>query len=418
MDKIILKPWCFLDKEDELYNIFDASYIEVVSVNDIENSNCILMSFLQHFNCSNIWISSFNYYKKNYHNKPFNFKNEYIDTDIDDISIRDFFFQKRELIKDKKLIFYISSEAFNFSLNFIINDLIKNFNINPFNIIILDSTFFSRGYDRPFYSPIELIIRNYRHIYHNLDCRYNSNIIYSNIRNKKICFNNFKYSEIRMISLLNMISVYDSVDTALIENDITAYDYKYKTEYPYYIEKNNYNVTINFPIRYESELDIDFNSGYNMYKEIFNSLKNSHFSIVTETNNNFYKVANNNIPMEFDLKKDRVQLSEKTINPFICGNLPFIIENYDFYRALMGVGYDFSYLEDIFGIDYKNNKIEDNFLKIKEFTTILKNMSIEDIELIRKKYISAIINNYEITVNALDGKLTEDSYIYLNNRLR
>jgi hypothetical protein len=154
-----------------------------------------------------------------------------------------------------------------------------------------------------------------------------------------------------------------------------------------------------------------------MYKEVFNSLKKSYFSIITETNNNLYNLSNENIPMEDLLSKDRVQISEKTINPFICGNLPFIIENYDFYRALMDVGYDFTYLEIEFGIDYKNNKIEDNFLKIKEFTNTLKNMSIEDIEKIRQKYMNTIINNYNITVNALNGKLTNNSYEYLKSRL-
>jgi hypothetical protein len=417
MDEIILKSWCFTENEYELFNIMDSNYVKIIPSNDIGHSNCIIMSFLQHFQCNTIWNSSFGYYKKKYYNKSFNFKNESVNENIDDIIIRDFFFKRRELIKDKKLIFYISSEAFNFELDFIIDDLIKNFNLNPHNIIILDSTLFSRGYARPFYSPIELIIKNYHHIYDKLDCRYDSNIISSNLKNKKICFNNLKYSKLRMHLLLSMISSYDNFNDAIKENEITAYSFEYKEKYKYYIKHNDYKVNINFPIRYSSELNNDHIIGYDMYTEVFKSLQKSYFSIVVETNNNHYELYEKKDSLKIDLAKERVQLSEKTINPFICGNLPFIIENYDFYRALMNVGYDFTYLEAEFGIDYKNNNIEDNFLKIKEFTTILKNMSIENIESIRQKYIKTIINNYNITVNALNGKISNDSYKHLKTRL-
>jgi hypothetical protein len=418
MDKIILKPWCFIGLDYCLYDIIDKSYIKIIPSNNIQNSNCILMSFLEYFDCNRIWNSTFNYFKKNYNPKFFDFKSEIIKNSIDDIVIRDFFLEKKELMRNKKIIFRISAESFNSELNFIIDDLIKNFDVNPSDIIILDSTSFSRGYTRPFYSPIELIIKNHFHIYYNLDCRYDVNKILHNSRNKKICFNNFKYSEFRMHSLLSMFSCYENMMELFKDNEVTAYDFKYKTNYREYVEiDKNCIIDVNFPIRYQSELDIDYSSEPDMYKEVFNSLKKSYFSIITETNNNLYNLSNENIPMEDLLSKDRVQISEKTINPFICGNLPFIIENYDFYRALMDVGYDFTYLEIEFGIDYKNNKIEDNFLKIKEFTNTLKNMSIEDIEKIRQKYMNTIINNYNITVNALNGKLTNNSYEYLKSRL-
>ena len=108
-------------------------------------------------------------------------------------------------------------------------------------------------------------------------------------------------------------------------------------------------------------------------------------------------------------------MSEKTFNTFLNGTLPYVIESADFYKKLSEYGFDFSYLKEEFGIDYENNTLEDNFLKIKDFTNKLKDMSIDDVNLLRNKYYDTILNNYNLIRSFMNGKITESTYNLLKS---
>jgi hypothetical protein len=167
------------------------------------------------------------------------------------------------------------------------------------------------------------------------------------------------------------------------------------------------------PIKFNDEKGYVFDGSSKPMFVIHEKLRNCCFSIVLETTNNYARTTP--ILIKNNFLSDKSQLSEKTFNTFLNGTLPFIIESAEFYKKLLEYGFDFSYLKEEFDIDYENNTLEENFLKIKDFTTKLKNMSIDDVNSLRNKYNYLILNNYNVIKGFLEGKITEKTYNLLQS---
>jgi hypothetical protein len=340
------------------------------------------------------------------------------------LNIRKFFLEKKDIIKNKKIIFFIHGESFkNQPLYRVLKDIVNNLNIDINNIIILDSTIISYDGKRHFLSPVDLLIRGYSPSNDPwLLMPYTPAI--DEYRYKKISSFNFKFSFIRLISVTSMIECYDDVSKFFKDNEITLFDESYDlynnqdSRYALNYAKLKYGYgelykKIKLPIKFENEKGFIFDGSSKPMFVIHEKLRNSCFSLVVETTNNYAHTAsvlNGNKTLS-----DKSQLSEKTFNTFLNGTLPYVIESADFYKKLSEYGFDFSYLKEEFGIDYENNTLEDNFLKIKDFTNKLKDMSIDDVNLLRNKYYDTILNNYNLIRSFMNGKITESTYNLLKS---
>ena len=216
----------------------------------------------------------------------------------------------------------------------------------------------------------------------------------------------------------------DDISEFFIDNEITLFDESYdlysKNESKYGLThaKSKYNYDeiykkVKLPIKFNDEKDYVFDGSSKPMFVIHEKLRNCCFSIVLETTNNYSRTTP--ILIKNNFLSDKSQLSEKTFNTFLNGTLPFIIESAEFYKKLLEYGFDFSYLKEEFDIDYENNTLEENFLKIKDFTTKLKNMSIVEVNSLRTKYNYLILNNYNIIKGFLEGKITEKTYNLLQS---
>lgn len=390
-----------------MYKTFDRSYIHFTHTTSIQNADWIVMDLLNYFDLDDVW-----------------FGKRRLGGIYDNIDIRNFFVEKKDIIKNKKIILFIHGESFtNKPLYKVLNDMVNNLNISLDDIIILDSTILSYDGKRHFVSPIDLLVKGYSP---SNDPWFKIPYIPTNneYRTKKISSFNFKFSFIRLVSVFSMIDCYEDISEFFKDNEVTMFDESYDL---YLKEDSRYALNyakakfkydeiykrIKLPIKFIQEECQIFNGSAKSMFIIHEKLRNSCFSIVLETTNNYIHSAsilskNNNL-------SDKSQLSEKTFNTFLNGTLPFIIESGEFYKKLSEYGFDFSYLKNEFDIDYENNTVEENFLKIKDFTNKLKNMSIEDVNQLRNEYNHTIVNNYNLIRGFLSGKITEKTYNLLKS---
>lgn len=409
MNKLVINCFSFNPSTIhlDLYKIFDKSYIHFIHSLKIETSDWIIMDLLNYFDLDEVW-----------------FGKRSLEGIHSNLNIRKFFLEKKDIIKNKKIIFFIHGESFkNQPLYRVLKDIVNNLNIDINNIIILDSTIISYDGKRHFLSPVDLLIRGYSPSNDPwLLMPYTPAI--DEYRYKKISSFNFKFSFIRLISVTSMIECYDDLSKFFKDNEITLFDESYDlynnqdSRYALNYAKLKYGYgelykKIKLPIKFENEKGFIFDGSSKPMFVIHEKLRNSCFSLVVETTNNYAHTAsvlNGNKTLS-----DKSQLSEKTFNTFLNGTLPYVIESADFYKKLSEYGFDFSYLKEEFGIDYENNTLEDNFLKIKDFTNKLKDMSIDDVNLLRNKYYDTILNNYNLIRSFMNGKITESTYNLLKS---
>ena len=409
MNKLIVNSFSFDSStiHEDMYKIFHKSYIEFIHTSSIENADWIIMDLLTYFELDDIW-----------------FNRQTLGSRYANLNMRNFFIEKKHLLKDKKIILFIHGESFiNTRIHKVLKDMNENLNIDYDDIIILDSTILSYDGKRHFLSPVDLLVRGYspsndpffKNPYEPKDDEY---------RSKKISSFNFKFSFIRLISVMTMMECYDDISEFFIDNEITLFDESYdlysKNESKYGLThaKSKYNYDeiykkVKLPIKFNDEKDYVFDGSSKPMFVIHEKLRNCCFSIVLETTNNYSRTTP--ILIKNNFLSDKSQLSEKTFNTFLNGTLPFIIESAEFYKKLLEYGFDFSYLKEEFDIDYENNTLEENFLKIKDFTTKLKNMSIVEVNSLRTKYNYLILNNYNIIKGFLEGKITEKTYNLLQS---
>lgn len=116
------------------------------------------------------------------------------------------------------------------------------------------------------------------------------------------------------------------------------------------------------------------------------------------TNNPFYQTD------FFDkININMLQISEKTVLPLLAGSMPFYITDNLYYRAYEELGFDFSYLKNIFNINYKTNTYYQNYLATNNFINVIKNKTINELNEIRIENIKYIENNNKILAQLIEG---------------
>ena len=77
----------------------------------------------------------------------------------------------------------------------------------------------------------------------------------------------------------------------------------------------------------------------------------------------------------------------------------FFIHHGTYYQFLEKQGFDFSYLKDIFDIDYKLNSLQDNLRDIYKIGLFIKDKSLTELLELRAKYNDILENNKNLLLS-------------------
>jgi len=256
--------------------------------------------------------------------------------------------------------------------------------------------------------PLELKIRNYNKflIPHNKES-------INSVKSKKFCCLNNKSNLTRFMVLDSIIYHYGDIIKLKSENIISYRSIeKLNSVIPSnIILKNEMELFSNIGLPWSNDLDSDVftlhsNDKANTYYQ------NSVFSIVNETENKDQPYLEG-----INSKFDNIQFSEKTLLPMLNGNLPFIVQDGILYEKFEEIGFEFGYLKEIFGIDYKSNTFIENLNSIELMINFIKDKSMDELNEIRQKNLKYIENNLKLVTQLLSGDLTKNEIEFFNKIL-
>lgn len=289
----------------------------------------------------------------------------------------------------------------------------KELNISKSQVFLIDASLLN---DRnPNEVPLEFKLKQFSHINN-----FSGDLF--DFKNKKMTYLNhnlpitrfyvldkviFEYGDIHKLKTDNNVSVIrinDVIDTENVQNTLTK-------RMGFYHDVEFYK-NLDFPWKVDN---FTFHDMEIFYKENQNLHSSSCFSLVCETENEPYIqliYQSENFKMEFDRKM--MQITEKTILSLASGSLVFLIVDKFHYLELEKIGFDFGYLKDIFGIDYKSNSIYENYLDLKKFINVIRDSSIEELNRIRLENKRYIENNVNHAKKIFLGDFSENEHKFIN----
>ena len=271
--------------------------------------------------------------------------------------------------------------------------------------------------------PLEFKLRQF---FYGIDIELNNleNIFYAN-RLKKITFLTNKINLHRLQIFDKVVHLYNDINKFKIENNVSMLNAHlmepHKISIIKLIEKNkNY---LNYDKNFYNNLNLPWyidNPSHpgdvvKVQTNTFNLHKTSVFSLVSETvdgltnRNEPYEIINFNQPNYKFLR-----VSEKSIIPLIVGSLPYYITDFIYYRMYEKLGFNFGYLWDLFGIEYRTNTEYQNYQNLNKFIPIIKELTIEELNSIKIKYKDYIDNNFEVIKKLLFGGVTLNEEVFIN----
>lgn len=147
----------------------------------------------------------------------------------------------------------------------------------------------------------------------------------------------------------------------------------------------------------------DIEDGNVMFFDTLDIYSNSYFSIIGD-----------NYTSE---SKEDSSFTEKLLIPMIVGNLPFLANVSFYYEFFEEVGFDFSYLKELFDIDYKNmNTLDEVFENVEKFISYFRNNSLDRVKEDYNKFKHIADSNQKILKQIwIDKEPTEKEVEFLNN---
>lgn len=294
-----------------------------------------------------------------------------------------------------------------------INTLKSILKIDESQIILIDSSVNKKD-NVNIEVPLEFKLKQYNEYYSDFFIKNKENILYKN-KIKKFTFLAGKSNINRAFVFDKIVYHFGDIEKLKSEN-IIAMNFSYSTNS--FFNKNDFklkgNELINLELPWEVDDHIDIYSLEKQNISIHKHYQNSIFSIICETHSEYE-------PYDFsldylinqDIRFTNFQISEKSILPILNGNLPFIVHDGLIYQKLEDIGFDFSYLKNIFGINYKTNSFKQNADSIELFINYIKSKSIEELNEIRKDNNKFIENNFEVLINIFDGYLSQNENEFL-----
>lgn len=235
-------------------------------------------------------------------------------------------------------------------------------------------------------------------------------------RSKKLTYltNKISFSRFRVFD--KVLHLYENIENLKKENNISFLNTNANSPYGGSIEHyltsidGLYNpaelyttldlpwVIDNFPPEWDRDL---------ICQSVYDYHSTSVFSLIMETENDSDLRLTNNPFYQTDffdkININLLQISEKTVLPLLAGSMPFYITDNLYYRSYEELGFDFSYLKNIFNINYKTNTYYQNYLAINNFINVIKNKTINELNEIRIENIKYIENNNKILAQLIEG---------------
>lgn len=294
-----------------------------------------------------------------------------------------------------------------------INTLKSILKIDESQIILIDSCVNKKN-NVNIEVPLEFKLKQYNEYYSDFFIKNKQNILYKN-KIKKFTFLAGKSNINRAFVFDKIVYHYGDIEKLKNEN-IIAINFSYSTNS--FFNKNDFKlkgselINLELPWKVDNHIDI-----YSLQKKdisIHKHYQNSIFSIICETHSEYepYDFSLDYLVNQ-DIRFTNFQISEKSILPILNGNLPFIVHDGLIYQKLEDIGFDFSYLKNIFGINYKTNSFKQNADSIELFINYIKSKSIEELNQIRKDNNKLIENNFQVLINIFDGYLSQNENEFL-----
>lgn len=294
-----------------------------------------------------------------------------------------------------------------------INTLKNILEINDSQIVLIDSSINKKD-NINIETPLEFKIKQYNEYYSDFFVKNKQTILYKN-KIKKFTFLAGKFNIDRAFVFDKIIYHFDDIEKLKYEN-IIGMNFSYSTNL--FFNKNDFklkgNELINLKLPWKLDESNDIYSVEKINIPINKHYQNSIFSIICETHSEYEP---HDFSLDYLVNKDirftNFQISEKTILPILNGNLPFIVHDGLIYKKLEDIGFDFSYLKNVFGIEYKTNSFKQNADSIELFINLIKSKSIDELNELRNDNIKCIENNFEILINIFDGYLSQNENEFL-----
>lgn len=334
-------------------------------------------------------------------------------------------FQKA--LEDNKLpiVFYHEHETLDtISYMTFLKIVSETLNVDKKKIILLDSNLLEK--DGTINSPFDLKIKQFKIKVKDSTFEKNTKFAFLNNRSRKLrvqildkILKNYE-NDINLLKKDNIVTFRNFKENENLKikkgpsNDISCIN-DFILESKYYKFYNNYDFykSIGLPwVIDDFTVGHEYNKMYEKQNIIYST---SCFSIVTETENRWLNLDTNRNEIGY------LPLTEKAIVPISCGNLPFIVHESNYYNRLEEGGFDFSYLKELFGINYKTNTLRENFDSLDKFVSYFKNNqlkqvikdyeSFEDLIESNKKVLKDIQENtYSKSISEFVDKIKKEKY--------
>jgi hypothetical protein len=274
----------------------------------------------------------------------------------------------------------------------------KEYGINRSQIWYVDSSV--TEYPCTNFIPLEVKLKSFANL-NKSDLFDNSN----QFRNKKIISLNNKVSPNRLLVFDRILSEYGN-PISLQNDNIISMRENITTEMFILLKsklKSSYD-NIQFPwnadtlsgvVRYD-EVNV-------MYRNLIQLNSQCIFSIVNETERITFNDFN--LVRDYEQIKD-LQFSEKSLLPILGETFMFIITDGSFYRNMENIGFNFSYLKEIFDIDYLTNTLYENIEEVTKIVKFVNNKSIHELNAFRKNNYHYLQHNKTTLLDIMLGDST------------
>lgn len=375
----------YTDNLVTLNQIFQNTDIIIKPESKLEKTSCVLLNLLDSNDFHNDYDIILNYKNK-----------------INNV----------DLSQNKFLILYFHEKMNQIIFEKKIENLTTILGINKNQIILLDSSIEKKNNIE---IPLELKLKQYNMFFFNTFTEKTNNIL-TDTRSKKFTFLIAKPNAERVYVFDKLVYYYNNNETLRTENNIGinfSYSTKsYHDKINFYI-KGNELMSLQLPWILDKNLNVHSVDKINI--PIHEHYQNSIFSIITETSSEYEP---ENFSQDFLVDEtihfSNLQISEKSLLPILNGNLPFIVHDGLIYKKLEEIGFDFSYLKELFDIDYKNNSYKQNGDSVQLFVNFIKDKSIDELNEIRKNNIKYIENNFKVLINIFNGNTSLNENKFLN----